>query len=59
MWWPWDTDSQQEEHQYNHNESSDGIPVLASDSEDSFQNVDGCKICFSCGHVANRQWCWT
>ena len=23
----------------------------------NFQNVDGHKICFSCGHVVNRQWC--
>ena len=23
----------------------------------NFQNVDGCKICFSCGNVASRQWC--
>ena len=36
MWIPWETDSQQEqEHWYSNNESIDGIPVLASDSEDS------------------------
>ena len=23
----------------------------------NLQNVDGCKICFSCGHVTNREWC--
>ena len=23
----------------------------------NFQNVDGCKICFSCGNVASRHWC--
>ena len=23
----------------------------------NFQNVDRCMICFSSGHVANRQWC--
>ena len=28
-------------------------------STSNFQNVDGCKICFSCGHVANKQWCGT
>ena len=22
----------------------------------NFENMDGCIICFSCGHVANRQW---
>ena len=33
---PWNTDSQQvQEHQYSDNEASDGIPVLASDSEES------------------------
>ena len=25
----------------------------------NFQNVDGCKIGFSCGNVASRQWCGT
>ena len=25
----------------------------------NFQNVDGHKICFSCGNVASRQWCGT
>ena len=23
----------------------------------NFKNVDGHKICFSCGHAANREWC--
>ena len=36
MWRPWDTDSKQvQEHQYHENESSDEIPMLAGDSEDS------------------------
>ena len=36
MWRLWDTDSQDmQEHQYSNNESSDGIPMLASDSEES------------------------
>ena len=39
----------------------DGCPFnLSADGKRNtlnFQNVDGCKISFSCGHVANRQWC--
>ena len=36
MWRCWDTDSQQEqEHLHSDNESSDGIPVLVSNSEES------------------------
>ena len=25
--------------------------------KEHFQNVDGHKMCFSCGNVASRQWC--
>ena len=32
---PWDTDSQEEQQWDNNNEASDGIAVLASDSDDS------------------------
>ena len=36
MWQLWETDSQEEqESQYSNNESSDGILVLASDSQES------------------------
>ena len=36
MWRLWDTDSQQvQEHEDSDNNSSDGIPALASDSEES------------------------
>ena len=36
MWRLWDTHSQQEqEHWYRDNKSSDGIPVLATESEEN------------------------
>ena len=35
MWRPWDADSQEEQQWDNNNEASDGIPVLASDSDES------------------------
>ena len=34
MWRLWDTDSQEEQQWDNNNEASDGIPVLASVSDD-------------------------
>ena len=35
MWRPWDTDSQEEQQWDNNNDASEGIPVLASDSDES------------------------
>ena len=35
MWRLWDTDSEEEQLWDTNNEASDGIPVLASDSDDS------------------------
>ena len=35
MWRLWDTDSQEEQQWDNNNEASEGIPVLASDSDES------------------------
>ena len=36
MWRPWDSDSQQvQDYQYSNNESSDGLPVIASDNEET------------------------
>ena len=35
MWRPWDLASHEEQQWDNNNESSDGIPVLASDSDES------------------------
>ena len=35
MWRPWDTDSQEEQQWDNKNDTSEGIRVLASDSDDS------------------------
>ena len=33
------------------------LPAAGQRNTSNFQNVDGCKICFSCGHDANRKWC--
>ena len=35
MWRLWDTDSQEEQQWDSYNEASDGIPMLASDSDES------------------------
>ena len=35
MWRPWDMDSQEEQPWDNNNDASDGIPVLASDIDES------------------------
>ena len=35
MWRPWDMDSQEEQQWDNSNDASEGIPVLASDSNES------------------------
>ena len=35
MWSLWDTDSQEEQQWDNNNETSDGIPLLASDSDEN------------------------
>ena len=35
MWRLWDTDSQEEQQWDNNNEANEGIPVLASDSDES------------------------
>ena len=41
--------------------SYDGCPFKLSAegkrNTNNFQNIGGNKICFSCGNVANRQWC--
>ena len=39
MWRPWDMDSQEEQQWDNNNEASDGIPVLASDSDKSVKFI--------------------
>ena len=53
MWRLWDMDSQEEQPWDNNNEASDGIPVLASDSDES---VKCCGKAFAI-HTASMHCC--